>query len=233
MNTLFERNVTNYKDEWYTPPAIVRALGEFDLDPCAPVQRLYDTARVHYTIVDDGLSKKWDGRVWCNPPYSNLEEWIKRCVAHGNAIVLSFARVDTGWFFKHGWNRADSVFFFAGRIKFLNPDGKSLGNAGAPSVLLSYGQSNVESIEESGLQGKHVLLSYTPIIVVGVSPTWIEVVKIAARHAGEDELRPLYEMVERVAPDKVNANQHWKAKVRQCIQLIRKQSTHPKQEAKQ
>lgn len=25
------------KDEWLTPPAIIKALGEFDLDPCAPV----------------------------------------------------------------------------------------------------------------------------------------------------------------------------------------------------
>lgn len=224
MNTLFERNTGNYKDEWYTPPSIVRALGQFDLDPCAPMDRLYDTAKVHYTIADDGLSKSWYGRVWCNPPYSNLEEWIKRCVSHGNAIVLSFARVDTRWFFRHGWYKADSIFFFAGRIKFLNPEGKSKSNAGAPSVLLSYGKNNVESIEESGLQGKHIHLSYTPVVVVGISPTWVEVVKIAVRHAGDDELKPLYEMVERVAPDKVNANQHWKAKVRQCIQIIRKQT---------
>lgn len=26
-------------DEWLTPPEILRALGAFDLDPCAPVMR--------------------------------------------------------------------------------------------------------------------------------------------------------------------------------------------------
>lgn len=31
-------------DEWLTPPEILRALGEFDLDPCAPVVRLWETA---------------------------------------------------------------------------------------------------------------------------------------------------------------------------------------------
>ena len=36
MNTTFERSA-NSTDEWYTPKEIIDALGEFDLDPCAPV----------------------------------------------------------------------------------------------------------------------------------------------------------------------------------------------------
>lgn len=36
MNTTFERS-SNSTDEWYTPKEIIDALGEFDLDPCAPV----------------------------------------------------------------------------------------------------------------------------------------------------------------------------------------------------
>ena len=35
MNTSFERSA-NASDEWYTPREIIEALGEFDLDPCAP-----------------------------------------------------------------------------------------------------------------------------------------------------------------------------------------------------
>jgi hypothetical protein len=31
-------------DEWLTPPGILKALGQFDLDPCAPVNRPWDTA---------------------------------------------------------------------------------------------------------------------------------------------------------------------------------------------
>ena len=39
------------KDEWLTPPHIIRALGEFDLDPCAPhiSRRPWNTAKRHYT----------------------------------------------------------------------------------------------------------------------------------------------------------------------------------------
>lgn len=34
---LHELCVGNSTDEWYTPKEIIDALGEFDLDPCAPV----------------------------------------------------------------------------------------------------------------------------------------------------------------------------------------------------
>ena len=36
-------------DEWLTPPNILLALGAFDLDPCAPIVRPWDTAALHYT----------------------------------------------------------------------------------------------------------------------------------------------------------------------------------------
>lgn len=51
-------------DEWLTPPELLRALGPFALDPCAPVVRPWDTAERHYTVEDDGLSIPWVGRVW-------------------------------------------------------------------------------------------------------------------------------------------------------------------------
>jgi hypothetical protein len=35
-------------DEWLTPPEIVKALGTFDLDPCAPAVRPWDTAKRHF-----------------------------------------------------------------------------------------------------------------------------------------------------------------------------------------
>lgn len=223
MNTLFEQSPLNRKDEWLTPPHIIKALGPFDLDPCSPIDRPWPTAAHHLTENDNGLTATWFGRVWCNPPYSDIGTWLKKCVYHGNAVSLVFARTETAAFFRYVWNKADSVFFFANRLQFHHVSGvSSLRNAGAPSVLIAYGRNNVEAIEDSGLKGKHVHINSTPIIVVGISPTWIQVVTIAVKHYGDDELRPLYEMVERIAPDKVAKNQHWKAKIRQSIQFIRK-----------
>lgn len=57
MNTSFQR--TSGSDEWYTPKALLDALGPFDLDPCAPVKPLWPTARVMYNKEEDGLSLSW------------------------------------------------------------------------------------------------------------------------------------------------------------------------------
>ena len=69
MNVTFEGKSSTGKNEWLTPPCLLDRLGEFDLDPCSPVNRPWDTARHHYTVEDDGLRQPWFGRVFCNPPY--------------------------------------------------------------------------------------------------------------------------------------------------------------------
>jgi len=236
MNTLFHRG-EDPKDEWLSPPKIFQPLGTFDLDPCSPVNRPWDTALKHYTIEDNGLIQPWFGRVWGNPPYSDIEPWMRLYAEHGNCIALTFARTETAWFEKWVWGKADSLFFIYGRLTFyelpkittgslFGADGrvpvKAKGNAAAPSVLIAYGKNNVEALHEYKIPGKHVQLTYTPIIVVGISPKWISVVTIAVKQFGDHELTAVYDMVERIAPDKVAKNQHWKAKVRQQIQVIRK-----------
>lgn len=225
MNTLFEINDQKRKDEWLTPPSIIKALGTFDLDPCSPIVRPWPTALDHYTELDNGLAKNWFGRVWCNPPYSDIAPWLKKCFTHGNAIALTFARTETANFFKYVWDAADSIFFFSGRIQFHHVNGRSSGrNAGAPSVLIAYGENNSDAIAESGLKGKHVPLNSQQIIVVGVSPKWVTVVSMAVRNCGDESMRPIYDVVERIAPDKVANNPNWKAKVRQKVQEIRRKS---------
>jgi hypothetical protein len=152
------------KDEWLTPPEILRALGEFDLDPCAPIERPWETARDHYTILDDGLSKPWHGRVWCNPPYGlEADRWLARCAAHGNAVALIFARTETEMFFERVWCAAHAVLFLRGRLYFHHVTGaRAAANAGAPSVLVAYGSDNVKAIRESGIHGKLVELRESP-----------------------------------------------------------------------
>jgi hypothetical protein len=52
-------------DDWYTPPEIFAARGlQFDLDPCAPVDRAnyFVPADRFYTKDDDGLTQAWHGR---------------------------------------------------------------------------------------------------------------------------------------------------------------------------
>src|SRR3954447_20073031 len=82
-------------DEWLTPPDLLAALGRFDLDPCAPTTRPWDTAAAHYTIEDDGLRQPWTGRVWLTPPYANAGKWLHRLADHGHGTALIFARTET------------------------------------------------------------------------------------------------------------------------------------------
>lgn len=208
-------------DQWFTPREIMNVLGDFDLDPCSPKNRPYDTARVHYTIDDNGLIQPWFGQVWLNPPYGRyIDSWMKRMSEHGLGVSLVFARTDTIWFQEFVFPVADSILFLKGRLNFLHAGGiKSMQNAGAPSLLIGYGEENVNRLNDSGLKGRHVLLNSAPIVIVGISPTWKCVVKIALnRMDGEACLKSIYELVEIIAPDKLAYNPYYKEKIRQTLQ---------------
>jgi len=142
-------------DEWLTPPELLKKLGHFDLDPCAPIKRPWDMADHHYTREDDGLIQKWFGRVWLNPPYGReTVKWMKLMCKHKNGLALIFARTETKLFFETVWDHADALLFIKGRIYFHHVDGtKANANAGAPSVLVAYGQENVEFLRTCGVPG--------------------------------------------------------------------------------
>lgn len=145
-------------DEWLTPPEILKALGPFDLDPCAPVNRPWEIARKHYTSDDDGLSLSWRGFVWLNPPYGpRAYKWLEKLADHGNGIALIFARTETRGFFEHVWRRADGLLFIEGRLWFHYPNGeRGHANAGAPSVLVAYGEEALARLGASNITGSFV-----------------------------------------------------------------------------
>ena len=147
---------------WLTPPHIIKALGPFDLDPCAPPdgERPWDTATHHYSERQDGLIQPWFGRVWLNPPYGpNTGRWLARGAQHGNTIALVFARTETAAFFAEVWPKADGMLFIKGRVKFYDSTGMVGGTAGSPSCLIGYGAEAAKRIEKSGIEGKYIVLS--------------------------------------------------------------------------
>ena len=145
-------------DIWLTPPEIISALGPFDLDPCAPPIMPWPTAANKFTPADDGLTQSWRGRVWLNPPYSReARQWIARLAQHGNGIALVFARTETSWFMETIWRSATACLFIKGRIHFHYEDGtRAPANAGAPSVLVAYGDLNADILRASGISGAFV-----------------------------------------------------------------------------
>lgn len=157
-------------DVWLTPPEIIKALGDFDLDPCAaPDPRPWDTAREHWNR--GGLDRKWHGRCFVNPPYGpEVGKWLSKLADHGDGIALIFARTETRAFAEHVWPKAMALLFVEGRLSFYKPDGTmSKTNSGGPSVLIAYGASNVEPLARSGIRG-HLVLR-TGIVSVGYVST--------------------------------------------------------------
>lgn len=153
IHTKPNRGLSN---DWLTPPEIVAALGQFDLDPCAHPRQFYQTAKRMIAPPLDGLADGWKGRVWLNPPYgSELREWISRLAKHGNGIALVPGRTDVeSWFWPFVWEAADAILFLRGRLYFHQPDGSTKGNAGHGSVLAAYGKTNVRALEKSKIAGR-------------------------------------------------------------------------------
>lgn len=154
------------KDEWLTPPEIIEALGgpeSFDFDPCAPIKRPWPMAKEHYTIADNGLLKPWRGRGWFNPPYGGpliVGPWMRRIADHGEGTMLIFARTETALFFETVWRRATALLFLEGRLYFHHVDGKrAAANAGAPSVLIAYGDRDAAILRDCSIAGQFIELA--------------------------------------------------------------------------
>ena len=154
-NRLFGKVQTAYSDEWYTPSRIVQSLGAFDLDPTAGPMN-HATTNYRIQAGECGLARGWFGRVWLNPPYSNVHLWLDKMVKHANGIALVNARPDAQWFQEMAI-KAQALFWLKGRIKFTRPEGGAL-NPPVGSVLVAYGQANVESLRCSGLAGLLTLI---------------------------------------------------------------------------
>ena len=121
-------------NEWYTPQKVIesarRVLGEIDLDPASSAEANTTVkAKRFYSEADDGLSKRWRGRVWMNPPYSAplCGQFVKKLLREhksGNvtaaiALLNGHSR-DSSWF-DDLW---DYPLCFGRKrlIRFRNPD---------------------------------------------------------------------------------------------------------------
>jgi hypothetical protein len=150
-----ERSCGSDQNEWLTPPELIRALGSFDLDPCAPVVRPWDTAREHYS--SSGLEREWFGRVWLNPPYGpHIGRWLAKMAGHRNGISFIFARTETRLWQEFVFPHARLLLFMRGRVKFHKPDGTIAGPAPTPSVLIAYDEANAQTLRTSGIKGSFV-----------------------------------------------------------------------------
>lgn len=138
---------SNNSDQHYTPYIFIARVCEFfgdiDLDPCAnSLITPHVPSLMKYTKEIDGLKHPWYGRVFVNPPYSNIQPFLdktKHEYVIGNiteCIVLVPARTDTKW------HQSMSQFprcYIYGRLKFVN-EGNKGNSAPFPSMLFYLGE---------------------------------------------------------------------------------------------
>lgn len=152
------------QNEWYTPRDIIDAarevMGGIDLDPAstATANKVVGATR-YYTAEDDGLSKKWVGRIWMNPPYAAglVDRFANALAEHvrsgsvTEAVVLVNNATETEWFTTLA-GVASALCFPRGRVRFWRPDETS----SAPlqgQCLLYCGENTKRFISAFGQRG--------------------------------------------------------------------------------
>lgn len=140
------------KHTWETPQDFFNKLNtlfNFTLDACAEDC----TAKVdeYYTEEDNALIQKWDGVVWCNPPYGRqqgkfvhkaLEEYNKN---DSTIVLLIPARPDTKLWQDMIFPNATQICFVRGRLRF----GNSKDNAPFPCALVVF-SDNMYDLDSFG-----------------------------------------------------------------------------------
>lgn len=151
-------------DEWYTPPWLIRELGgKFGTDPCCP-RRNHWTANRCWTIKDDGLSKPWDGLVFCNPPYSNPLPWVERLRAHAAGGIMLVPVRQSYWFQQSALASCTAWALLETRIAFCDLEGERIGKGYSADVfcLICWGDEAVHRVRRAFLRTIGMLLGEEP-----------------------------------------------------------------------
>ena len=136
-------------DDYYTPKHIFDLLNlTFDLDVAAPPNGApFVPCKKYLTQADDGLTSKWHGSVWMNPPYSNPTPWVSRFIEHGQGVAL--LPTSNGRWFGTLWNSGAS-FGVLDYIKFYSPTGVMPSSAPNRCWLVAFGKNEVKALNKFG-----------------------------------------------------------------------------------
>src|ERR1700687_255053 len=86
------------KQNWGTPHKLFNALHkefQFQTDVCAEAENA--KLPIYYDLTTDGLAQEWTGVCWMNPPYGDMNKWMKKAYesAQAGATVVCLVPVSS------------------------------------------------------------------------------------------------------------------------------------------
>ena len=112
------------RGDWETPQDFFDALdAEFGFTLDAAASPLNAKCARYWTEEDDALIQRWEGVVWCNPPYGRVvgdfvKKGFEEAQKGATVVMLLPARTDTRWW--HDWvMRAAEIRLVRGRLRFV------------------------------------------------------------------------------------------------------------------
>ena len=151
--------------EWYTPKQYIesarKVMGSIDLDPASSkeAQKIVRAAK-YYDSKADGLTKKWKGNIWLNPPYNIVRQFVDKLLdsPFDQAIVLVNNATETEWFARLA-ERSSAMVFHTGRIRFATPesDGEGTTPCMQGQVFLYFGGNVMQFFDEFSRYGWSVI----------------------------------------------------------------------------
>ena len=106
VNNFNKVHFSSLTDKWDTPESVYHGLDNefnFNFDPCLSNYKkrtFFDEPDENETDIN-GLLIDWGTSTFCNPPYSEIERWVKKAYREaqkGKTIVLLIpSRTDTRW----------------------------------------------------------------------------------------------------------------------------------------
>jgi len=118
--------IVNINDEWETTPLLLEeVMKKYNIHPTLDVCATTQNHKLdnYFTISDNALNKEWNEDFFMNPPYSEIEAWMKQALLshikyNVNGLVLVFSKTSTKWWHEFVEGKAET-HFQKGRIRFL------------------------------------------------------------------------------------------------------------------
>lgn len=153
MKSVEHLRIISFQDDWETPIELyLKACQEYKIFPQIDVCASKNNTKCHYFLdkKDNGLKYAWYQDFFMNPPYSEIDEWMKKAwedheLWNNNALILTYSKTDTKWWHNYVEKKAE-VHNIKGRIKFFMNGIKSQNSAPYPSCWIIYRKKDKKRI---------------------------------------------------------------------------------------